>query len=64
MDFFKKKARTISNILVVIAVVIAIYIKWTGGDSDIFFKENDVYIFSGIILGMLLLSFFKNRGKK
>ena len=63
MDFFKKRARQISNVLVVIAVVIAIYIKWTGDGSDAFFKEYDVYIIGGIALGFIVLSFLKKRGK-
>ena len=64
MDFFKKRARQFSNVLVVIAVVIAIYIKWTGDGEEVFFKENDVYIIGGIALGFVVLSFFKRRGKK
>ena len=64
MDFMKKRARLISNVLVVIAVVIAIYIKWTGDGSDAFFKEYDVYIIGGIALGFIVLSFLKKRGKK
>ncbi len=64
MDFFKKKARTISNILVVIAVIISIYIKWTDDGADAFFKENDIYIVGGIVLGIVVLTFFKNHSKK
>ena len=64
MDFIKKRARQISNVLVVIAVVIAIYIKWTGDGSEAFFKEYDVYIIGGIALGFVVLSFLKKRGKK
>ena len=64
MDFFKKRARQLSNVLVVIAVIIAIYIKWTGDGSEAFFKEYDAYIIGGIALGFVVLSFFKKRGKK
>lgn len=63
MDFFKKRARLISNVLVVLAVVIAIYIKWTGEGSEAFFKEYDVYIIGGIALGFVVLNFLKKRGK-
>ena len=63
MDFFKKKARTIYYILVVIAVALSIYIKLTGNESEIFFKQNDVYIIAGIALGVVVLTFFKNRRK-
>ena len=63
MDF-KKHAKIISNILVVLAVIIAAYIKWTDDGSEVFFKENDVYIIGGIVLGMVLINFFKQRGKR
>ena len=63
MDFFKKKARIISNVLIVIAVALSIYIKWTDNGADAFFKENDVYIVGGIALGVVVLTFFKNRKK-
>ena len=61
MDFFKKNARQISNVLVVVAVVLAVYIKWTGDGSEAFFKEYDVYIIGGIALGFVVLSFFKKK---
>ncbi len=64
MDFFKSRARQISNILVVLAVVIAIYIKWTDDGSEAFFKEYDLYIIGGIALGFLVLNFLSKRGKK
>ncbi len=63
MDFFKKRARTIYYTLVLIAVAIAVYIKWTGDESEIFFKQHDVYIIAGIVIGFLLLNFLKNRKK-
>ncbi|MBQ7704804.1 MAG: hypothetical protein IJT73_05170 [Selenomonadaceae bacterium] len=63
MNFFKQRARQISNVLVVIAVVIAIYIKWTGDGSEAFFKAYDVYIIGGIALGFIVLNFLKKRGK-
>lgn len=61
MDFLKKNARKISNVLVVLAVVIAVYIKWTGEGSEAFFKEYDAYIIGGIGLGFVVLSFFKKK---
>ena len=64
MDFFKSRARQISNILVVLAVVIAIYIKWTDDGSEAFFKEYDLYIIGGIALGFLVLNFLSKRGKQ
>ena len=63
MDFFKKKAQTIYYILVVIAVAVSIYIKWTGDESEIFFKQNDVYIIAGIAIGVVVVAFFKKRNK-
>lgn len=64
MEFLKKKARQISNVLVLIAVIIAVYIKWTGDGSDAFFKENDVYIVGGIVLGIVVVTVFRNRNLK
>ena len=63
MDFFKKKARTIYYILIVIAVALSIYIKWTGDESEIFFKQNDVYIIAGIAIGVVVVALFKKRDK-
>ena len=63
MDFFKKKARTIYYILVVIAVALSIYIKWTDDESEIFFKQNDVYIIAGIAIGVVVVALFKKRDK-
>ena len=63
MDFFKKKARTIYYILVVIAVALSIYIKLTGDESEIFFKQNDVYIIAGIAIGVVVVALFKKRDK-
>ena len=56
------KMRQLSNVLVVIAVVIAVYIKWTGDGSEAFFRDYDKYIIGGIALGFLVLKVF--RGKK
>ncbi len=64
MDFFKSRARQISNILVVLAVAIAIYIKWADDGAEAFFKEYDLYIIGGIALGFLVLNFLSKRGKK
>lgn len=64
MDFFKKRARQISNVLVAVAVVIAVYIKWTGEGSEAFFKEYDLYIIAGIALGFVVLNVLSKRGKK
>lgn len=61
MEFFKKRARLISNVLVVVAVVIAVYIKWTGEGSEAFFREYDAYIIGGIGLGFVVLSFFRKK---
>ncbi len=63
MDFFKKRARQISNVLVAVAVVIAVYIKWTGDGSEAFCREYDLYIIGGIALGFVILNFLNKRGK-
>ncbi len=64
MDFLKKHAKQISNLLVFLAVIIAIFVKLDEDGSDAFFKENDLYIFAGIALIFLLFSFFSRFKKK
>lgn len=61
MDFVKKHAKVISNVLVAVAVVIAIYIKWSEGGTEEFFTEYDLYIFAGIAVGFLVISAFNKR---
>ena len=58
MDFFKKYKKIILNGLVVIAVLLAVYSKWTESGSEAFFKETDVYIYAGIVIGFLVLNLF------
>lgn len=63
MDFVKKHKKIILNLLVIVAVLLAIYSKWTKSGEQGFFRETDIYIFAGVVLGFLVLNFF-NRFKK
>ena len=64
MYFLKKHWKKISNVLVVIAVLLAIYVKWTESGESSFIRENDIYIFAGIALGFVMLNFINKHRKK
>ncbi len=66
MEFLKKYGRLISNVLVVVAVILAIIVKWNESGEQSFFRETDAYIVAGAALGFLVLKLFvkdKNAGK-
>ena len=64
MNFLKAHGRLISNILVVILVAMAIYIKVTENDTEDLVHEQDIYIFAGAILAFLLIRIFQRRNKR
>ncbi|WP_177188197.1 hypothetical protein [Selenomonas ruminantium] len=53
----------ITNILVVLLVVAAVYTKLQENGMDSLFKLTDLYILAGGILGLLLLRFIGKRRK-
>ena len=55
MQFLKTHARLISNILVAVLMVMAIFTKLQENGTDSFVHENDIFIFAGIVIGFLLL---------
>ena len=63
MNFLKAHARVISNILVVILVAMALYVKVSENGTDDLIHEKDIYIFAGAVLAFLLLRMF-NKHKK
>ena len=64
MNFLKAHGRLISNILVVILVAMAIYVKVTENGMDDLVHEKDIYIFAGAILAFLLIRIFQRRNKR
>lgn len=59
MKFLKAHGRLISNILVVILVAMAVYVKITENGMDDLVHEKDIYIFAGAILAFLLIRTFQ-----
>ncbi|MBR2179964.1 MAG: hypothetical protein IJ862_06195 [Selenomonadaceae bacterium] len=64
MNFLKVHGRLISNILVVILVAMAIYVKVTENGIDDLVHEKDIYIFAGAILAFLFIRMFQRRNKR
>lgn len=64
MKFLKAHGRLISNILVVILVAMAIYVKITENGTEDLIHEQDIYIFAGAILAFLLIRIFQRRNKR
>ena len=64
MNFLKAHGRLISNILVVILVAMAIYVKVTENGTEDLIHEQDIYIFAGAILAFLLIRIFQRRNKR
>ena len=63
IDFIKTHGKLITNVLVVLLVVLAIYSKLQDNGIDSLFRWNDLYILAGGILGLLLLRFIGQRRK-
>ncbi len=57
IQFIKKHGSLISNLLVVLLVLLAIYAKIHNGEMDTLFKMEDAYIVVGAFLGMVVLRF-------
>ena len=64
MKFLKAHGRLISNILVVILVAMAIYVKITENGTEDLIHEQDIYIFAGAILAFLLIRLFQRHNKR
>ena len=61
MQFIKEHGKLISNLGVVILVLGAIYVKAEEQGTESLFQMNDLYIFAGAILAMLLLRFLSRK---
>ena len=64
MEFLKAHGRTISNVLVVILVAMALFVKINENGTEALFHEKDIYIFAGAILALLLLGMFNRRNRR
>ena len=64
IEFFKKHGSVISNVLVVILVLGAIYVKTQEEGARALFKFEDIYIIVGALLALVLLRFWGKRHEK
>ena len=62
-ELIKAHGKIITNILVVLLVMMAVYTKLQENGMDSLFKLTDLYILAGGILGLLVLRFI-GRHKK
>ena len=63
----KKHGSLISNVLVVLLVLLAIYVKVNDAEAAPLFRMEDAYLLVGALLGMVVLRFIvgkKQDGKK
>ena len=63
IEFLKNNGKLITNIIVVLLVVVAVYTKLQENGMDSLFKLTDLYILAGGLLGLLVLRFFSKRKK-
>ena len=59
--FFKKNAKAINNIAVVLVVLLAIYVKIHDEDATVHFQMGDVFIIAGAFLAFGFLYLIKKR---
>ncbi len=63
IEFIKTHSKLITNILVVLLVVVAIYTKLQENGMEALFKLTDLYILAGGLLGLLVIRFLGKRRK-
>ena len=63
IEFLKNNGKLITNILVVLLVVMAVYTKLQENGMDSLFKLTDLYILAGGLLGLLVIRFLSKRKK-
>lgn len=64
ISFWKQHGKAISNVLVVLLVIGAIYSKVQENGADSLFRMSDLQILAGAILGLLVIRWFTKRQKK
>ena len=64
ISFLKQHGKAISNVLVVLLVIGAIYTKVQENGADSLFRMSDLQILAGAILGLLVIRWFNKRHKK
>ena len=63
IDFIKTHGKLITNVLVVLLVVLAIYSKLQDNGIDSLFSWNDLYILAGALLGLGVIRLISKRRK-
>ncbi len=61
IEFLKKHSSLISNIMVVLLVLGAVYVKLQEQGTDSLFRFEDIYILVGAMLGLVVLRFLSKR---
>ena len=63
ISFFKRHGKKVTNVLVVLLVLLAIYDKTQTGGIDTIIKATDLYILLGAILALILLRLISRQKK-
>lgn len=63
IDFFKAHGKLITNVLVVLLVLLAVYSKLQDNGIDSLFRWNDLYILAGALLGLGVIRLISKRRK-
>lgn len=63
IDFIKAHGKFITNVLVVLLVLLAVYSKLQDNGIDSLFRWNDLYILAGALLGLGVIRLISKRRK-
>ncbi len=64
MAFLKAHGRLITNILVAVLVLMAVFVKVQENGTDDLVHEQDIYIFAGAVIAFLILRMFKKSNNR
>ena len=64
IDILKKHGKAISNVLVVLLVLGAVYVKAQENGVDSLFRSTDLYILLGAMVGLLVIRLYSRKHRK
>ena len=64
IDILKKHGKVISNVLVVLLVLGAVYVKAQENGADSLFRSTDLYILLGAMAGLAVIRVYSRNHRK